>query len=399
MNYKYIDQTGDLNGQTMHRLLNLHGAPDYIKQASSRDIYGPEEGLSDSYYADPVTRQFPTHTKEATWVSLAFLFENTDKLPNHKAQLIENRLLKKASDYGIAKDATRLKTSFKKLANDPLNELDNDDFALTLKLPDGSIERHYPLRNASEVKEAAYYLRKFQDTIPLVYRQEIAGKIMEKAAAYGAGLGELEEFIDKQAGYGTCAVSDIVNLVNTRLRLLKTAGAAEVKSVLNDVLETCKTAASLVRRRENLVKLAGIIDEVDRYLNLHTSYYSAFRRPEDVLFGVTQKIAEEFVTDNCTTITGKMYKLADLKKLPLEDIRETFGDEFAKEVSISNLLVSPEKLAEQLSSLPRPEVELLDRLLASRGIYQIAKSAEVQDSSPWYDISSLRKIAAKRETS
>src|SRR4051812_43108580 len=96
---KVLDQTGDLNGQQTHRLLTQFAVPEFVKEASSDALYG--EDLPVHCYADPINRQFPYHTKEATLMSAMFLWDNNEKMSTKIAATIEAALEKKAKFHGV----------------------------------------------------------------------------------------------------------------------------------------------------------------------------------------------------------------------------------------------------------------------------------------------------------
>jgi hypothetical protein len=326
-----------------------------------------------------------------------FLWDNCTQLTKTEAATIEHELIKRASFFGITNEFNNLKTEVEKRAKvDPYKDLPNSEFALVLNFPDGTTERHYPLRNGLEIKAAAHHLHEFQNIIPLIERQKIAQRILDKAAIMGAGLGELEDYVDKQAGYGTCAASDAADLLRSRAAMLRALNKLpDVRSELEKMAQMCDRYPEQVRSRDSLVKLAGIVDNLDRACGLVSEYDNRLDRPEDILFGVSIKTAEHFVSHHCESITGNMYKVADLRKVSLDTLRGVFGDEFADSVSSGGIIIAPEKLADQISALPRPDAEMLDRILEKAGISPIAKKT-ANDSSSWKNRTFLRKIADHR---
>lgn len=389
---KVLDQTGDINGQQTYRLLTLYETPQFVKEASSEDLLGNDLSVAD--YADPIKRRFPCHTKAATLLSALFLWDNSHHLSSVDAVTIDKQIEKKASFYGIANDLAKLKKSYTKRASvDQHKDLPDSCFALVIKMPNGTIERHYPLRNAAEVKSASVHLKTYQDIIPLSERQIMAQRILDKAAEFGAGLGNLEEFTNKQAGYGVCSADDAASLIMERVSLLKMHNKyPDIRSQLEKVAEACLSKPANVRSRDSLTKLAAIIDNLDRISGLVTEYGTRLRRPEDVLFGVTEKLANEFLDSCCSTVSGSMYKVADLSSLDLDDLRNVFGDDFAKSVSVAGLYVCPEKMAEQLAVLPRPDAQIVERLLSKAGIKPFAKEA-ADSKSEWQDRQKLRRLS------
>jgi hypothetical protein len=393
-----LDQTSDINGQLTYRLTTLFPPPDFVKNASTEAIHGTSEELPLRCYGDPASRLYPCNTKEATWVSMLFFLNNKleDLYTTKHAQVIEERIDNLAKYWDISTHTDALKERVKVASTNPLFSLPNDEFALIIAHKDGVVERHYPLRNTLEVVKAAEYLDQFKDIIPLADRQKMAQRILEKADKHGAGLTDSQTtFLERQAGYGVCAAKDAADLIMSRVSILGRMNKdAEVRTELKAAAKACLDNAEYVRQPSALTKLAGIIDNIDRQYGFHRDYSDSFPRPEDVLFGVTVKAAQSILEDHCALTTGKIYKIADFRKLPLEDIRDTMGDSFADEVSAGGLTTSPDKLADIASTLPRPDAEVLDRLLVEAGVTPVAKEAAHYDvgigKTQLHDLAALR---------
>lgn len=374
--------------------------PDFVKEASSEDLYGTTKlaggDIVGPRYAEPVTKQFPCHTAPATWMSVLFFNDSRDQFSKSAAEVIEQRLGYFARIHGITTEVQKLNGVMKVAAANPLTSLPNEDFALIISTPDGHAERHYPLRNNLEIKKAADYLSKYKEVIPLAERQEMAKRILDKAASHGTKLDpEIDVFLEKQAGYGVCSADDAMRLVNSRIVAMRHFPSEnDVRLELEKIAQTCKESPAQVRSSGARQKLAVVIDQLDRTYGFHRKYSETLPAPEDVLFGITVKEASSLVDEHCTTTTGNVYKIADFQKVPLDDIKDVLGDEFANEVSVGGLLTSPTKLAEQAAALPRPDAELLDKLLSHVGVRPEAQEAALNDS--WLNKGALHELARMR---
>jgi hypothetical protein len=328
-----------------------------------------------------------------------FLWDNKDRLPVKEASAIESVLSERAEFWRVKAEFNALKKEFSKKASyNPYKDLPDSEFALVLDFADGKKERHYPLRNSTEVKIAAQYLRKFNDVIPFKERQKIAQKILDKANDHNTDLGREAEYLDKQAGYGVCSAEDAADMLMSRSAMLRALKKMpELAGQLEKMAKTCLEHPEQVRARSSLVKLASIVDDLDRGAGLSAEYDKRLSRPEDILFGVTIKAAEHLVNDHCETITGNLYKLADLRKVDLDALRGVFGDDFAESVSAGGLLVSPEKLAEQMFALPRPDVELLDKILSQAGINPVMRKSAASTSNQWKNRRFLQNLSDERQ--
>lgn len=372
-----LDQSGDLNGQITYNIYKRFTPPAFVKSASSEDLYGGSMMMPPASYADPGRSRFPVHTPAATWLSTAFFLKNQDKLNSKLASWIGETLDKMASYHNIKNEVETLKLAWSKDATDGL-ELSDDDFALMINYADGKVERKYPLRNSKEVRAAAEYLSNHQDDIPFEDRMMMSRKILEKAARFGADLKNYDDFLEKQAGYGGCSHEDAINLIWTRVKVLNDSPKpSELQIELAKMAKICYEKPDQVRSQEMLTKLACIIDTVDRSNNV--KYSEILRRPEDVLFRYTRKQASQFMTEHCKTLSGTVYKLADFNKIKLQDVRDMFGNEFAEAVTSDGIKVAPEKMAEVAPTLPRPDAELLDRLLEDVGILPYSKEASANN--------------------
>src|SRR4051794_7447930 len=94
-----LDQSRDLDGRGLNRLMSLYEVPEWVKSASSAEICGDQ--IPGHCYADPRGLLYPTHTKAATWTSLAFFLDNEPGYREGEAAAILERLLKTASFQGI----------------------------------------------------------------------------------------------------------------------------------------------------------------------------------------------------------------------------------------------------------------------------------------------------------
>jgi hypothetical protein len=61
------------------------------------------------------------------------------------------------------------------------------------------------------------------------------------------------------------------------------------------------------------------------------------------------------------------------------------------------LLVSPEKLAEQMFALPRPDVELLDKILSQAGINPVMRKSAASTSNQWKNRRFLQNLSDERQ--
>jgi SOS response regulatory protein OraA/RecX len=373
-----MDQTQDLSGRNFYRLTKLCPPPDFVKKASVQDLCGEE--IQPEAYGDPRRRLFPCHSAAATWASLAFLLDKRADFRKDDAEMIEERIMRCGSIHGITKSLNQLKEDFVKAASVPTTEDFPDDVFAVVIEQEGQKIRRYPMRNAAEVKTAADYLLQYRDRMRFELRQAIADKIMQKQAQFGVPLGaDTHEYIEKQAGYGACAAKEAVELIYNRVQATKT------NDKLNDLqVEMLKMAKhigehpSQFREPGMRIKVASIIDQFDREHKLNEQYGPDLPRIEDVIFGLTGSKMAAVVGEHISTTTGNMYKMADLERLKLGEVRDYFGDEMANAFTSDGVHIDSEKAARIIPTLPRGDMTELDRLMESMGIRPMAKEASAQ---------------------
>lgn len=386
-----LDQTQDLNGVELYRLSRVHKLPEFVKQASSDDIVGPEGGLEQHCFAHPRGQMYPGHTAAATYISTLFFLDKRAEWDPYAAQVIEASLDKFAAYHGIGERIERLKHDFAaNAAGGKAQKLEPDDYALVL-----GGEGHYPLRNVEEVKAAAVWMRQYRNEMPYDMRQLMATRILEKAAKYGARLDDLDDFLEKQAGHGTCAAQHVAEFLFTRARLYKGAGHVDLAMQFAEMAKGSLLNKAQMHEVETLQKLACVVDQADRQTNMRAVIVDLVP-PEDVFFDITAKAASALRTEHLTTTSGNIYRLNDLNAADLESLRSQFGDDFVEAVSAGGLYADPQKMAQVVPTLPLGDAEAFDRLLANMGIRPVAKEAASERGG--FDTAELQELAAAHGT-
>jgi len=388
------DQTVDLNGQELHRILSIYPLPDFVKNASRQDVCG-DDTLPPHLFADITRRRYPIHSGPATVISSVFFQEKKAAMNPHQAALIESKLDKAAEYFKVGGYIRRLTEKVAEAATYDETALQDGTFAIVFERADGTKERHYPMRNVPEVKTAAVWLRDHRDELPFEDRRQIANKILEKAAEFGAGLPEHRYMLEKTAGLGACSGKDAAKLIRTRIFAAgSTHRPSQVQQELEKLAKLCEESPQAIHHFSSLTKIASIVDQFDHEHGLQGKYDDVIERPEDVLFAVTAKAAADVDDDIVgNVLTGNYYKKADLQTLPIRDLADNLGDDFAQEVSTAGAWVDIEKLASIVPTLPLGDAELFDEVASAAGVTPFAtKSASVGMS-----ISAAEQIAMSNQ--
>jgi len=85
-------------------------------------------------------------------------------------------------------------------------------------------------------------------------------------------------------------------------------------------------------------------------------------------------VASELASHVATT-SGNLYEKEAFKRLSVEDVEALFGSDFVSQVRTPLGGIDPEKMAEEVATLPRPDAQLLDNLLSENGIIPAMRKA------------------------
>jgi hypothetical protein len=333
-------------------------------------------------YADPFAKLYPCHTAPATWVSALFFEDKRASFDADRAQKIEERLDAAASYFGIAGLVKELRVKASAAAGADLSSLTDSDFAIVWADEAGHKDRHWPLRNATEVKFAAAHFRTHRDQFTFADRHTIATKILEKAAAYDADVSEANDALHLAAGRGACAAKVAAQMLRGRASLIAHS-QKELAAEMTKLAAVVEANPEEARGEAMRLKLAAAVDEYDRATGLHRYYdEGGLARPEEILFAITEKVASDFMKAHVETTTGNVYNLEDLEKLAEDDVRAWMGDEFADAVTAGGVYLDRDKLAAIVPTLDRGMASTLDRLAAEKGLEPAVKSAAADSLLP-----------------
>lgn len=369
----------------------LFESPDFVKTASHERTHG-DETLPRHMYADQYNKLYPCHSAPATWLSAMFFADKRAEFKDSRAEEIQTRLHAAAKFFGILGSVQEMETKVAAANADDVNGLSDDHFAIVWTGDNGTKERHWPLRNATEVKYAAHGFAKWRDEFVFDDRNTIAEKILQKAAEYSADISEHEHMLTLTAGHGACAAKVATEMLRDRAKLVQRTNhpaAVEMMKLANIMDQNPENT----REHGTRVKLAAVVDEFDRVNHLYRLYDDGgLPRAEEVLFAVTEKAARDFMTDNVETTTGNVYALTDLEKLALDDVRNWLGDEFADAVSAGGVYLDRDKLAAIVPTLDRGLAASLDRLMQENKMAAVVRTKAAESLLP---LEKLFELAAE----
>jgi hypothetical protein len=314
----------------LHRWLQIMGRPSYVKAASEQ----PHRSGND----------YPTQSREATYLSWCRAVG--EGAPTH----ITTKLAEMGRFWGISNDLERAETNWK-VANE-VRPLRDDEFALCQTYKGARIRKFAAYDAPSTVKAAeAFYDHRTK--YPYSWRKEAATRLLRKAAETKAMLPEyLVGYLHKAAGLGYPTSESIEKVMVGRFNHTGPKHE-EITAKLASVLELIADNPSL-RYNDELVKSAmQVLDQFDHETGVADKYHKV-AMPEE-LIGMTEPELQKMAAEQegvVTLVNGAEVKLADLNP-------ELLG---AVDPSLAKL--SQAELADTLPTLPRPDSDLLVRLLA-----------------------------------
>lgn len=363
MTVNVLDHVSDVNGAELYRLSQLHDFPDFVKSADVNATRNPGE-LPESVYAAPSIKAYPCHTPASTYLSALFFQEKSAQYHPRDTDQIRKRLDGMIEYWGIKAAVDKMRDEWNRNSKAAEAELPDSDFAFVWKNDDGTVDRHLRMSNAMETKVASEWLYQHRDELVYADRRTVADKITEKAAQYGASLGEHDTFIERQSGRGVCDLQEVSSMIRNRAKL---ATDHTHRSQITKLAETVENTPQFAMDPNNLTKLAETVDSIDRALRLVGKYTDALPRPEDVIFRGVFKEAKASINSSCSMTSGTVYNRDDFANLDLQQVKAAFGDAFANEVQ-SGLGVDPEKCAAIAATLPLPDAEIFDTVAKAAGI-------------------------------
>jgi hypothetical protein len=367
------------------KLAQRYEFPQFVKEADLDTTMAPKQ-IAVTAYADPVRKKFACHNAAATWLSAVYFHEKSSEYHIKDRQRICERFEKFADYFAIRPLYDKVVKKAETFRG--RGDLPDSSYAYVWQANDGTKERYYPLDTTANIKVAAEWLDKEKDAIPFRDRNVIANKILEKAAAKGAALGDrLTDFVEKQAGRGIPDPPELYTMLERRAKL---ANSEQHREAITKLAAAVKNTPRVALQPNELVKLATTVDIIDHAIGLKGKYTDILPRPEDVIFKVTYTKAASDHSQLCALQTGSIFGKEQLAKLAREDVEGLFGTDFANEVC-TGLDVDVEKLAAVAHTLPRPDAELLEALLGESGQHpQMNKDASYEP----IDNATLEALAA-----
>lgn len=356
--YDHISDRGKQVGHGIALRYQLD-APAALKQASAERLTPPAD-LPNTAYADPTTRTFPLHTKEATILSAVYLFgqlaDGEKWASAMPADRVVSRLERAASFFGVTDDVNAVRADITKQAAASFkHDLVPDDYAICEE-HDGRQVLRFPAINAPSTKRAAAALYANRTAYPYPWRRKAATRILNRAMQYSAHLDhDVLAYLTKASGICPADNHTASILLTQRAVLFPESQADTLHKVASAVEQG---AADNADSRLNLCEL---LDTCDRDMRKTSLYARGLPMPEELLYDVPAAKSAS-AAESVTLTTGNTYDVASLLQVPNEAYR-VLGDDVYTSLLDSSGALDAKQMADAIPTLPRPDAQLLETAL------------------------------------
>lgn len=298
-----VDQYSDPSfGFLVRQVSRMPALESFVKHASIEP--GEVSAFPDTAFAWPDRRKYPLHTPEHAALSYAY-----SKLAAHLPVEVEQRIKTALEVYGVSP------TVFEEVQVKEAGLRDDDDYLL----PDLKL---FPVTQAAEVKYAEQRVLAQITKLDLPHRATVCANLVKKADHFNV---ELHPEVLKLAGFvvsSTRQVQDWLNARSEALPIEKHLYKAAYEKLASELTQHPPES----KDRSGLLKLAGVIAELDEQAGLVRHYDRKLPDPLRTVFN-TSKVASEMVD-----LDGTMVPLSKLASLPATFWEDLGGRELSDEV-------------------------------------------------------------------
>jgi len=216
--------------------------------------------------------------------------------------------------------------------------------------------KRFRVRNAGEVKLAATALLYHCHSMSPEMRATAAVNLVKKANQHNI---ELSMPIYKLAGATMCNPNTLHDWIGARAEATEDPDIKQAFAKLAEATRNSEIACQeFLNDREDLIKLAGSISELDEAAGLQKHYDKRLPDPMLTVFN-TEKISEEMLN-----LAGRSVELSKLLSIDPDTYRNVFGDDLANEfIEDDDIDVAQLKII-----LPTVPLDLQRTLAAQMGI-------------------------------
>jgi hypothetical protein len=324
-----IDQFHDPSFKRLYHLFNEHPESEEHIKTAQLDLEENEK-RADSAFAWPERRMFPIDTPAQAALSRLYM-EKQASVPDYVRQNCEKAL----TLYGVDMPLQE------KIAAAP----DLDEYLLPER-------KRFRVTDAETVKLASEAVLRNQRKMDATTRAQACVGLVKKSMQYETPL---DPKIYKMAGVTMSYLPEMRTWLEARAAAVTDP---MIKAAYEKLAEVTKRKELFFSDRDELVKIASVIDELDQASGLNQWYDRRLPDPMQTVFN-TNKVAEEMFD-----VATKQVPASVLAAVPPEAYVDAFGDDIAGDFTEGGV-VDTEKLRTLWDSIP---LDLKQALVAQLGL-------------------------------
>ena len=318
-----IDQTNDAGFATLRVVVDQY--PQLREMSKTAEMSEDEfASLPDNAFAWPAQRRFPIHNAEHTAISLGYR-KYAGAVPVEVDELLE----KAAEVYGIDK------TIF-----DAPKPLEKSASEMQYLLPE---KQRFLIKSAADVPAAERVLYTRYKELSVNDRAEAMQNIVKIAAFHEV---RLSPSTHKLAGFTLTSTQVLRDWMGARKEAARRMGDAVAEQTFEKFAEMYAGTEPYIDDRNHQIKLAKLVDKLDKASGLDQFYGKSLPDPIQTVFN-TEKVAAEFIN-----INGVLFNKSVLGAIPLSFWQDTLGADVAQEIAPGGT-VDAELLEQVLPTLPQ----------------------------------------------
>lgn len=329
----------------------LSSVPEYVRQTMNKaasDGGGDVSVLPASAFADGAQRQYPRHTKSATYTSVVKYITENDTRKGVMAEL-----LKSAATFGITDDVARAVKELQEKAQQPKSAA-YEYYAI----PE---HNYFPIHSPELLTESMAQLEKEAKKLTFRMRHEAAVNMAKAAAVFDM---DVTEYVKRASGSKPTTIAKVASALYDRVTPDSKHRDAYVTAAANLRKAASEGKVALTARlpRDYALQLTTAIEVMDKAAGLH-GRYGSIPTPEDMVFeGFVReapivKLANGFPVD-MDAVKQSSLKLDDLAPLGQEFCDRVMNDctmaiaiKAAEFTGGGDMNINYTKLAEELPNL------------------------------------------------
>jgi hypothetical protein len=323
-----IDQNTDPTFSLLKQIVSARpGIKNQVKTASVGE--DQRNRLPKTAFADPENRLFPVHTPEQAILSSAYAQKQANISPS-----VRDRISGALEVHGC-------KVAVSLPEEDATEKVASEEVYLLGR------RKQFPIRGPEDVPQAASFFCKHAYKLNPEEASEAAA-LLVKTAGFGSSVPDLPIKVLQYAGLAKSDLGKAAEWIEARYEITEDKSYLKLASLLQ------KNATE----REDLVKVASALGDLDELHKLNRHYGLRLPSPQETVFNTKEAMGPAL------DFGSKQVDLASLMKHAPESFSDILGDDLLGEISSEGQL-DPEKLSTILPTLP---MDLKNLLVSKLGL-------------------------------